>query len=105
MRAFIEQYHVVGLALQVLIMLGVFAVVWIAVKQGCKIYRNMEGLRQRNVQARHAAIRAIPVVRTGECIEPFLARSVAPAWVNVLLMACMCLVVVGLLANLMLEGV
>jgi len=105
MRAFIEQHHITSMALQVLVLLCAFVLVFIITKQCGRIYRNMEGLRQRNAQARQAAISAIPTVRTGECIEPFLARSVAPAWVNVLLMILGVAAAFGLFVNALLEAV
>ena len=105
MRAFIEQHHITGMALQVLVLLAGMFVLWIFIKQCGKVYLNMEGLRQRNAQARQAAISAIPTVRTGECIEPFLARSVAPAWVNVLLMILGVAAAFGLFVNALLEAV
>jgi len=101
MRAFIIEAQSLG-AQAVLLLAGMF-VLWIIIKQLGKVYRNMEGLRQRNAQARQAAISAIPTVRTGECIEPFLARSVAPAWLNVALMVLLGACVFGLFVNLLLE--
>lgn len=103
MRAFIDHHQSAGLALQVMILLALCAVGWIILKTCLKVYRNMEGLRQRNEQARQAAIKAMPLVRTGECIEPLLARSVAPAWVNVVLMVLAGVAVFGLFVNLILE--
>lgn len=103
MRAFIEQNHITGMALQVLVLLCVFGIAWIGIRQLGKVYRNMEGLRQRNAQARQAAIKAMPLVRTGECIEPLLARSVAPAWLNVALMVLLGACVFGLAVNAVLE--
>ena len=102
MRAFLTEAQTLGA--QAVILLALCAVAWIIIKQCGKVYRNMEGLRQRNAQARQAAISAVPVVRTGECIEPLLARSVAPAWLNVALMVLAGVVVFGLFINLVLEA-
>lgn len=101
MRAFLTEAQSLG-AQAVILLAGMF-VLWVFIKQCAKVYRNMEGLRQRNAQARQAAISAIPTVRTGECIEPFLARSVAPAWVNVVLLILVGVGVICLIAQRLLE--